>query len=140
MPIAHEIDHAGRTMKARARGTVTYGEIVAHLAEERLDGGLAYRELIDARGGELDITPDEVRRLVAALRNLGQDGALGPTAVVVDSEFTFGMLRMLETLVEDVCAIRPFRDHAEAERWLAEQPEALARGADRATTDTSAGP
>lgn len=123
MPITHAIDHAHRRMYTRATGAVTYPEVVAHLAAERDGGGLPYRELIDLTEGELALDAAEVRRLVEDLRRLGRGRALGPTAVIVASEFTFGMLRMLEALVEDVCAVRPFRDRAEAERWLESMPE-----------------
>jgi hypothetical protein len=44
--------------------------------------------------------------------------ALGPTAIIVVSDFAYGMMRMLEILVEDVCDIRPFRDRGEAEKWI----------------------
>jgi len=120
MPITHAIDHAHHRMNTLATGTVTYPEVVAHLTAERDGDALDYRELIDLTHGELAFSAAEVRRLVDDLRRLGRGRALGPTAVVVGSEFTYGMLRMLEALVEDVCAVRPFRDRDEAERWLAE--------------------
>jgi hypothetical protein len=123
MPITHAIDHAHRRMDTRATGTVTYPEVVAHLAAERDAGGLPYRELIDLTHGELAFSAAEIRRLVEDLRRLGRGRSLGPTAVVVGSEFTYGMLRMLEALVEDVCLVRPFRDRGEAEGWLAAVPE-----------------
>jgi hypothetical protein len=30
----------------------------------------------------------------------------------------YGVIRMLQMLVEDVCIVQPFRDIEEAERWL----------------------
>lgn len=51
-------------------------------------------------------------------RHLGQQGVLGPTAIVVADDVTYGMLRMLQTLVEDVCLVWPFRSFPEAEAWL----------------------
>jgi hypothetical protein len=129
MPITHAVDHARRRMEAHAVGPISFDEIMAHLAQERRDGGLAYAELMDASAGELTLTPGEFRRLVSELRRLGRDGAFGPTAVVVGSEFMFGMVRMLTTNVEDVVTMRPFRDRGEAERWLAAQADG-AGGAD----------
>jgi hypothetical protein len=124
MPISHSIDHARHMMETVAVGAISYDEVIAHLTAEQRAGGLPYPELIDLTGGELALTPAEVRRLVEDLRRLGNEGALGPTAVVAGSEFTFGMLRMLETLVEDVCEVKPFREREEAERWLASRPAA----------------
>jgi hypothetical protein len=76
--------------------------------------------LIDARGFSPAFSPEEVRTLVNILRRLGKDSKLGPTAIIVDTDFGYGMLRLLEVLVEDVCDIRPFRRQEEAEKWLAE--------------------
>ena len=40
--------------------------------------------------------------------------------MLVSTDFQFGIMRMVEMLVEDVCLIKPFRTEADAERWLAE--------------------
>ena len=116
-------DHARRLLFVRATGPITLGDIRVHLEEERLVGGLPYRELIDARGYRPAFSSEDVRSIVALLRQLGRESRLGPTAIIVDSDDGFGMIRMLEILVEDVCAVRPFRNREEAEKWLAGFPE-----------------
>jgi len=118
VPITATYDHQHRRVTARAEGRVTLEEIRNHLEEERQEPGLAYNELIDARGSVPDVSPADVRVLVAWLRWLGERTRLGPTAVVVDSDFEFGMVRMVEILVEDVCLVKPFRDKLDAELWL----------------------
>ena len=118
MPFAHTIDHGHGTMTTTASGNVTVAEIVQHLDDERLQGALPYSELIDARTASVSISATEVRTVVDVLRGLGAMHRLGPTAVVVATDVGYGMLRMLEMLVEDVCVIRPFRDVPEAQRWL----------------------
>ena len=123
MSITVTPDHARRLLHVRATGPITLGDIRAHLEEERMVGGLPYRELIDARGYSPAFSAEDVRSIVTLLRRLGQESRLGPTAIIVDSDDGYGMLRMLEILVEDVCAIRPFRSREEAEKWLAEFPE-----------------
>jgi hypothetical protein len=120
MAISLEVDHARRRVYARAPGPVTFMNILAHLEQESREGGLPYRELIDARGCEPQVSSAEVREVVDLLRRLGQSSPLGPTAVVVDSDVAYGMLRMLEILLDDVCQVQPFREVAEAESWLAE--------------------
>ena len=119
-------DHARRLLFVRAEGPITLHEISAHLEEEHLVGGLPYRELIDARGYRPAFTSDDVRSIVDILRRLGQTSRLGPTAIIVDSDVGYGMIRMLEILVEDVCAVRPFRRQEEAEKWLDEFSEGSA--------------
>jgi hypothetical protein len=88
---------------------------------------LPYRELIDAHGAIIKLSAQEVREVVALLRSMSYKRGfnisfnprpLGPTAVVVSSDVAFGVMRMLETLVEDVCIIKPFRDIPGAEQWL----------------------
>lgn len=118
MPITATFDHQHRRVVAAAEGHVTLDEIRTHLEEERQEPALGYSELIDARGVIPDFPPADVRILVAWLRWLGERTRLGPTAVVVDSDLAFGMVRMIEMLVDDVCQVRPFRDKLDAELWL----------------------
>jgi hypothetical protein len=118
VPITATFDHQHRRVIAVAEGRVTLDEIRSHLEEERQEPALGYSELIDARGVIPDFPPADVRILVAWLRWLGERTRLGPTAVVVDSDLAFGMVRMVEMLVDDVCQVRPFRDKLDAELWL----------------------
>jgi hypothetical protein len=120
MPITATYDHARRRVIARAEGTVTLEEIRDHLEDERQEPGLGYAELIDARDARPEFSPADVRVLVALLRWLGERTRLGPTAVVVENDFQFGMVRMVEILIADVCEVKPFRDKLDAELWLEE--------------------
>lgn len=119
MSITATYDHAHRRVMAVAEGRVTLEQIRDHLEEERQEPGLAYSELIDARAADPDLPPADIRVLVELLRWLGERTRLGPTAVLVTTDFQFGMTRIVEMLVEDVCLIKPFRTEADAERWLA---------------------
>jgi hypothetical protein len=118
MPITATYDHQHRRVIARVEGRVTLEEIREHLEEERQEPGLGFSELMDARGATPDFSPADVRVLVAWLRWLGERTQLGPTAVLVDSDLAFGMVRMVEILVEDVCLVKPFREKLDAELWL----------------------
>jgi hypothetical protein len=118
MSITATFDHRARRVIARATGQVTLEDIRQHLEEERQEPGLSYSEIFDARGAIPEFAPSDVRVIVAFLRWLGEKTKLGPTAVVVDSDLAYGMVRMVEMLVEDVCAVKPFRSESEAESWL----------------------
>jgi len=118
MGITATFDHQHRRVSARAVGRITLDEIREHLEEERQEPALGYSELIDARGAIPDFPPADVRVLVAWLRWLGERTRLGPTAVVVDSDLAFGIARMVEMLVDDVCQVKPFRNKLDAELWL----------------------
>ena len=52
--------------------------------------------------------------VVDRLRHLGKHHALGATAVVVVADLSYGVIRMLEALLEDICDVRPFRNLGKA--------------------------
>jgi len=118
LSITATYDHAQRRVMARAQGPVTIEEIRDHLEDERQEPGLAYSELIDARAAVVELSAADIRVLVAWLRWLGERTKLGPTAVLVDTDFQFGITRTIEMLVEDVCEVKPFRSESDAKRWL----------------------
>jgi hypothetical protein len=124
VPIVFTVDHERREVHSIAIGPVTFESIRTHLMQEKHWRGLTYPELVDARGAGIDFTPSEVREVVELLRNLGAESRLGPTAVLVSSDAAYGIIRMLEMLVEDVCEIKPFRDESEARAWLASKSPA----------------
>ena len=123
MSMTTTIDHAHRRVLVKAEGTISLDDLRAHLEEERIGTGLSYDELIDARGFSTDISQKAVYTIVDVLRRLGKESCLGPTAVIVDSDVGYGMLRMLGVLVEDVCQVHPFRRQEDAEQWLTELHE-----------------
>ncbi len=118
MTITMTVDHAGKYVHVRVDGPLTYADIVGHLEAERAAHGLAYPEMIDARGARAEFTPEEARALVSDFRRLAETSSLGPTAIIVDADLTFGMFRMLEILVSDIATIRTFRDETHALQWL----------------------
>jgi len=116
--IGYSVDVKQRLVTTVAEGRVSVAEVRKHLSSEQRDSALPFRELIDARHAWIDFSPAEVRELVDLLRSLSIQHYLGPTAVVVSSPVAFGVMRMLEALVEDVCVVRPFHDVAQAESWI----------------------
>jgi hypothetical protein len=126
MTITSTIDHDRRYMEATASGQVAWEEVRTHLLDERREHGLTYAELIDARSATPTWSPAQARDIVELLRTLGLESSLGPTAIVVSHEFAYGMLRMLEILLDEVCIVRPFRDYDEAEQWLRGLPQTVA--------------
>ena len=116
--IGYSVDVKLRLVTTVAEGVVSVADVREHLSSEHRDSALPFRELIDARHAWIDFSPADVRDIVNLLRSLSLQHFLGPTAVVVSSPIAFGVMRMLETLVEDVCVVRPFRDFAQAENWV----------------------
>ncbi len=122
MTITSSIDHDLRYMEAIASGLVACEEVRTHLLEERRERGLSYAELIDARSATPTWSSTQAREIVELLRTLGRESRLAPTAVVVSNDYSFGMMRMLEILLEDVCIVRPFLDYDAAKQWLRSLP------------------
>ena len=120
MGLTHRIDHDNREMFATADGPITFSDIRNHLLKERYEHGLTYAELIDARTASPAFLLEDIREIDSLLRVFAKEHALGPTAVVVRTDLDFDVIQMLEHLVEDVCAIRPFRDVDAALLWLRE--------------------
>jgi hypothetical protein len=121
VPIITDVDHAKREVRAVAIGPVTFDDIKSHLSLERNFKGLAYPEMIDARAAAISLTPSEVEQTADLLRDLARGSKLGPTAVVVSDDSSFGVIRSIEALIEDVCEVKPFREEKEALAWLATQ-------------------
>lgn len=120
MPIQLVVDHEGKEVKTVATGPIVMGEIQDHLVQEHKEGGLAYRELVDASGAEPLMSTTDARATVELLKTLARQGMLGPTAVIVPNEAGYGLVRMVEILLDGVAEVRPFRktEAAEAREWL----------------------
>jgi len=122
VPITYVVDHERREVHAAADGPITLDDIRKHLTAEHRDKALPYRELIEASRATAALSSSDVRATVEILRAYGREGVLGPTAIVVGNDLTYGMLRMLAILLDDVCALEPFRTRQEAIQFLANAP------------------
>lgn len=124
MPISFSVDHSNQRIHAEAVGAITRGEVEQHLSEERRAAGIPYRELIDATRATAAFDAADVRSFVDTARVIVRETDFGPTAVIVADDMTYGMLRMIEALLEGVCDVRPFRaaERNAAEQWLRTMP------------------
>lgn len=117
---SHTVDAQRNEVTTTAEGTVTIAEVRAHLNREKSDFALPYRELIDARRAIVRLSSSELQEIVGVLRSLARSHRLGRTAVVVSTDVAYGIMRMFQILVEDVCEVQPFRDLTTATLWLNE--------------------
>jgi hypothetical protein len=118
--LSHTVDAARNEVTTTAEGTVTLEEVRAHLSREKGDFALPYRELIDAREAVVRLSSSELQEIVRLLRTLARSHRLGRTAVVVSTDVAYGIMRVFQVLVEDVCEVQPFRDLTAAALWLNE--------------------
>ena len=120
MPITLSVDHETGRVTTVATGPITLEDIQDHLTQERNQGGLAYRELVDASKAEPMLSTTDARATVEFLKTLARQGMLGPTAVIVPNEVGYGLVRMVEILLEGLTEVRPFRTNeaVDAREWL----------------------
>jgi len=119
MPIILGVDHERKQVDAVGVGAVSYADVENHLLTERHFGGIAYKEFIDGRAAEVHWTAREAQKIVELIRRLAVESKVGPTAVLVSNDVSFGVMRMLEILIEDTAEVKPFRSEDEARAWLA---------------------
>jgi|SRR5579859_110271 len=129
MPIAFSVDHEKQVVSTIASGPITFDEIREHVHRERDQGGIAYREFIDATQASAAFTSAQARTVVEIVRSLARKGDFGPTAVLVANDVTYGMIRMLQILLEDVADIGVYRAHERqaAETWVLNYPRGPGR-------------
>ena len=100
MPISFRYDDRQNLLLTKAEGNVSFDDIQRHLEAEYKTRHLGPPELVDATGANTTVTSDQVKQLVEELKALALKCALGPTAIVTDSDVVFGMARMLAIISE----------------------------------------
>ncbi|MDH3497266.1 MAG: STAS/SEC14 domain-containing protein [Gemmatimonadota bacterium] len=121
MPIELMIDGSTGVARFTVSGEFTLDDMRA--AVDRLAADPDYRPgmaiLSDHRAIARPASAEEVAGLVGHVAEHGGIFAGARMAIVTDSAASYGMMRMLSALAEDVpMKIAVFLDAAEAERWL----------------------
>ncbi len=108
-------------VRAPVRGRTSIVTEVAAIVEGLVRGGdfrSPLQAVVDVRHSAFSPTGSEIRRGVIRLRRLGRRGRI---ALLVSSDFQFGLGRMIGLLSEDSgFEVRPFRDAVEAASWVGE--------------------
>lgn len=109
-------------MRIELRGRIDYDSVSSSLRrvwdDPRLEDGTP--QLADFREvTEIDLSSDELQRIVEEAIRAAQSVALGPVAIVAPMDLAFGILRRYEKLVAGLAQdIRIFREYDEALGWL----------------------
>jgi len=120
MPIATEIDDSGRRICFTINGQIDAPEMMQALddALANVQGRGGYDVLSDNRGVTVPITPDQLKQLVGRLSE-SETFKGRRAAIVVSSDASYGMMRMLGSLVEPLnIDVRGFRDTESALAFL----------------------
>ncbi len=127
MPITHRIDRTSGIVYVDVRGSPTTAEMRGAINRVVTDpeGVPGYGILSDHRGIDTPATTNQVQALLTHLTGLKSSFGSIRWAIVVKKPASFGMMRMLAVLAEQVPAqIEVFRDVEAAKKWLTEGPAA----------------
>ena len=118
MPITFRIDRPARLIRAAVRGDFTAAEMLATVTAAAVQAGPGFAVLSDHREIGEPATREQIEQLVEHLAALQRHFAHARWAVIVSKPASFGMMRMLEMMVERVpMTVRVFVDAERAERW-----------------------
>ncbi|HVN37495.1 MAG TPA: hypothetical protein VMW19_04890 [Myxococcota bacterium] len=121
MPIRYDIDEPRSLIRTHCMGTTTLAEVALHFRELRADPRLPKRVnvLLDLTALVSAPERDQLRSVVAEVKDVGASLHWGVCAVAAKTDLLFGMSRIFAVFVEDVFTnTGVFRQLAEAERWL----------------------
>jgi hypothetical protein len=122
MPITYAVDHELKIVRTEARGPIKVTEIVTHLACQKRDKTLPYREILDVSNVSAPyMTSSQIWQAAQAVLAMTLESRPGPRAILVTNDAVYGMCRMFATLVEETFPIRVFRENEAAEHWLMEE-------------------
>lgn len=122
MPVTHAVDQDAGVVRLVLSGVLTAADMVgavqAVLAD--LEPGRRYDVLSDHRGLVEPATREQLLQLSDFLGSRGSPFHDRRWAVIVGSQASYGMIRLLSVHLESVPIwVAPFHDAAEAEAWLA---------------------
>jgi hypothetical protein len=121
MPIEWRVDEARGLVRAALTGDCTLDEMLA-LLESVADSAAPrpLRVLSDHRTLSLPITPSDAQAFVGRMTERATDFAGTQWGVVVGSAASYGMIRMIGTLLEPIgMQVEPFYTPDAAESWVA---------------------
>jgi hypothetical protein len=121
MPIEYSYDSEKRLLTTVVSGKVGFAETAEHFRQVSAEPWFPAPSLTDVRGASAEIPSSEVRAIVELLRDMSPRIREVSIAVLVDSDVSYGLVRMIQLLLEETATIRPFRDREKALHWLSER-------------------
>ncbi len=134
MPIHFNYDRQLEILLTTAVGTVSLDDLNKHIDKRLLAGTIGCPEIFDATAASTDMTTDDIRKMAERTQRLMRDGPFGPTAVIANRDFTFGMARMFAIIFgllhgPQFAAFRTVNEGLDWLRSLEPQVNDIARGA-----------
>lgn len=123
MPISLQIDRSKQLTICRATGMLSFDEVTASI-RSFYAANPTLTVLCDLRRASAEqISSKDVRQIAELIRQFNKDRQGGRTAIVSESGVTYGVARMLETIIsipgnDFGYQLRVFRDINIASEWL----------------------
>ena len=118
MPIVYSFDAEHGLIRTVVTGHVTRADVGEYFRQVQKESYFPAPSLTDVRDASADLSGDDVRGITKDFQCFGEAMRPCPIAVVVSSELSYGLTRMISLLLDDVANIRPFRDEDAATAWL----------------------
>jgi hypothetical protein len=129
MPITSVLDQTRKHVVTTVTGAISVNDILAHFQDARSRQTLPYTEFIDVRRVTSPwLSSADLWQAASVVRSFKNDDYLGPRAVLVGNELTFGLTRMFANLLGDYFPIQIFRDADQAQAWLAQASRPVDNG------------
>jgi hypothetical protein len=122
MMVTTLVDHSARLVRFTVSGTVETAEMLAALddALRQLEPGASYNVLSDHRELVRAVTPEQIRILMSALSVRGHALRGGRCGVVVSTDASYGMMRLMAVHAEAIgIKVGVFRTLEEAVAFIA---------------------
>jgi hypothetical protein len=123
MPISYSYESGRGQIRTIVVGDIALAEIDAHLKSVTVEPWYPAPAIVDVRLASVSLPSRDVRLIVELLREIAPRTRSTPIAVVVGSDVAFGLVRMIQLLLDDVVNIRPFRTEEAATGWLKQESE-----------------
>ena len=112
------VDHERKQLRTEVVGRIDLSVVEGYIARKANDGTLSYGDLLDARRAHTAVSAHDIQHVAGIVQRLSQGTPMGPVAIVVADNVTYGMTRMMAALIEGTLSIQPFHDVEKAEEWL----------------------
>jgi hypothetical protein len=122
MPVTHAVDQEAGLVRLALTGVLSAADMVGAVQAvlAALEPGRRYDVLSDHRGLVEPATREQLLQLSDFLVSRGSPFHDRRWAVIVGSQASYGMIRLLSVHLEAVPIwVAPFHDEGEAEAWLA---------------------
>ncbi len=119
MPVTFRVDDATAAIFTKARGIVSYAELIDHIVAKAERGLMTRAEIFDARDITLDLSLSELQGVAVKTKEALGTQTGKKIAVITNSAFVYGLARAYAAISrEDNPQFQIFQNDEDARAWL----------------------